>query len=131
MRIPLKEKPRKMQSHIEGLRMWIPALLEMPIVILVTIAFWNGNFASDQCGKIALFQQSGKCEKCSHLGNKPVTIRCSMFYFHEYGREDLSKLAMLNILFLYYSTKSYQKHQHESTFNIFLRCFLWFALSVF
>ena len=32
------QTPHKMQSHIEGLCIWIPALLEMLMVILVTVA---------------------------------------------------------------------------------------------
>ena len=64
------------------------------------------NHASEECGK---------CEKWSHLGNKPVTTWGSMLYFHEY-------LAM-NMLFLHIfaMTKAHQKHQHESTSTSLLR----------
>lgn len=74
------------------------------------------NHASEECGK---------CEKWSHVGNKPVTTWGSMLYFHKY-------LAM-NMLFLHIfaMTKPYQKHQHEPTFNIFVAVIFFGFASLF
>ena len=87
-----------MRIPFERTRFWM-------CMVIRRLHLGRKNHASEECGK---------CEKWSHFGNKPLTTWGSMFYFHEY-------LAM-NMLFLHIfaMTKSYQKHQHESTFNIFV-----------
>ena len=90
----------------------------------------DGNFASEQCGKIALFQQSGKCNSVQNgpiletrqsLSSAPCSTSMNMG-----GR--LKQIGHDNFIFISTMSKSYQTHQHESTFNIFLR---WISLACF